>query len=775
MIETIVTSSVLILIILTLRHLLWGKISSCLQYGLWALVAVRLLLPFSLFASPASVMNAIPDIQISNFVATQTVNSGNYENTVMPSYDSLLQRDPEISHNSVSTANTVNKESIARFTWLTGLILSGAFFFSSNIRLSRKLRRIRKRIEILQSQLPVYIAEGLPSPCLYGIRHPAIYVTQETFTEEKRIEYVIAHELTHYRQKDHIWSIVRILCLCIHWFNPLVWIAVILSRKDSELACDERTLRRIGTENRMEYGRTLIEMMTSSSKPSDLFCCATTMTGGKKEITERIKRISKQPKTLMITLTIVALVAIVSIAITFCGAAGKNPIVLPDASAVTSITIEQINEGESLGTIQTSQRADIEQVLNVLEDTDKILRQSVNDTQNRDNYFQIDIESTDAHSFYLYNDHEKYFVEEPYAGIYRTNDKTSAAIAKIYNRNAKTDQSINAQKLWDARVPNIGDNSAVGRMLGLLPLPEGLQHDHFSLRITGDERGLEWFLQGNDMASYEGSSFNLNALLLFTLIENLQDFYVTMKDLDQDETTFHYDRAWADELAGCDVRKYAESPEKLRELLDIFGTEVAFAQYNIAKLGKNGEILDGSFFENQQLALAIINDYMVKSAAWEGVDITTLKECYLIRQIFPESLETHDYYAYLQKDGTPVLQSGTDGRYSVLSSELYSELVNAMENMDSDCWLENKYTEGVPRPDFDNLMWMAPDNENDHCVAFYQNVSRTQIEEYLQTLADDGWQTIQDLYTKFGGRYQKDNHTISIQFYDEQDVVMYFS
>ncbi|MNI53607.1 hypothetical protein D3C73_1084530 [compost metagenome] len=240
------------------------------------------------------------------------------------------------------------------------------------------------------------------------------------------------------------------------------------------------------------------------------------------------------------------------------------------------------------------------------------------------------------------------------------------------------------QELWDARTLYVGDNSSVGTLLGLLPLSEGLWHDHFALHTADNERSIEWVLQGDDTASYEGSTLHLNALLLFALVDNLQDFYITMKDSEQDEPAFHYDRTWADEIAGRDVREYAESPEKLQELLDLFGTKSAFAQYNIAKLGKNGEILDGYFLVNQQLALAIINDYMVKSAVWEGVDIMTLEECYLIRQIFPESLETHDYYAYLREDGTAVLQSGTDGRYSVLSPELYSELVKAIETLSTD-------------------------------------------------------------------------------------------
>ncbi|WP_312047455.1 hypothetical protein [Anaerotignum sp.] len=66
---------------------------------------------------------------------------------------------------------------------------------------------------------------------------------------------------------------------------------------------------------------------------------------------------------------------------------------------------------------------------------------------------------------------------------------------------------------------------------------------------------------------------------------------------------------------------------------------------------------------------------LVKSEAWEGVDVATLKEYFLIRQTFPETDEVHDYYVYRLPDGTAVLQTGIKGRYSVLSEELYESLV----------------------------------------------------------------------------------------------------
>ncbi len=378
----------------------------------------------------------------------------------------------------------------------------------------------------------------------------------------------------------------------------------------------------------------------------------------------------------VITLFVVVIIAVAAVALTFGGAAGKVPVPLPQSSEVTNITIEQINEGESSGTIHTSRKADVKAVLNALTNTDKTLQESVNDAPNRNDYFQINIESTSDRRFYLYNDNEKYYIEEPYVGIYKTTREASTAIVKIYTANSSV--STNAQELWESRTLYVGDSSAVGKLLGLLSLPSGLLHERFELRTAGNERGVEWVLIEEDNTSYSLQQLDKNALLLFALIDNLEDFYVTIDNLSDDDTVYHYTRQQADELVGSDVRKYAESPEHIQILINFSITETPL--YSMAKL-ENGKIISEYTLESNKLADTVIMDVMVKSAAWDGVDISTLKECFRINQTFPKANESHDYYAYLLEDGRAVLQSGKDGWYSILSQELYSELSELWKNL----------------------------------------------------------------------------------------------
>ena len=99
---------------------------------------------------------------------------------------------------------------------------------------------------------------------------------------------MLAHELTHYAHRDHLWAPLRCLALALHWYNPLVWLAVLLSKRDGELACDEGAVRRLGEDQRIPYGRTLVGMVAQRSlRPADLLSCSTAMTGGKKTTAHR--------------------------------------------------------------------------------------------------------------------------------------------------------------------------------------------------------------------------------------------------------------------------------------------------------------------------------------------------------------------------------------------------------------------------------------------------------------------------------------------------------
>ncbi|MBO5228743.1 MAG: leucine-rich repeat protein, partial [Lachnospiraceae bacterium] len=207
----------------------------------------------------------------------------------------------------------------AMIIWIVGMVLVGGYFVIVNADFTMALEKDRKLMEKINGYpLPVYFTGSVETPCMHGLINPKIYVTAEATSNEQVLKHVLEHESTHYRHGDHIWCVLRAVALAVHWYNPLVWLAAVLSRNDAELACDEGTIKRIGEEERAEYGRTLIGL--TCQKRSGLFVAATTMTGSKKSIKERIVLIAKKPKMAIYTLIAVVMVVAAAVGCTFTGA-----------------------------------------------------------------------------------------------------------------------------------------------------------------------------------------------------------------------------------------------------------------------------------------------------------------------------------------------------------------------------------------------------------------------------------------------------------------------
>ncbi len=327
MTELVITSSILIVVITALRHLLKGTISLRLQYALWLLVLVRLLVPVSPFESRMSVMGVFDTVATaheSQPVVTPPSSAGAAGRfDVIQSPSEEVVQPTESGPISGLQHSLFPWASLAKWIWFGGMGIVGLCFLSSNLILSRRLARTRIKRPVENCKLPVYETQELPTPCLFGIIRPAIYITPQVLADETWLNHILAHELTHFHHGDHIWSALRCLCLAIHWYNPLVWVAAVLSRRDGELACDESTILRIGEESRAQYGRTLIGLTCEKQSAMDLLCCATTMADGKRGIKERIALIAKKPKTAVGALIAVALVSVIAVGCTFTGA-GKN-------------------------------------------------------------------------------------------------------------------------------------------------------------------------------------------------------------------------------------------------------------------------------------------------------------------------------------------------------------------------------------------------------------------------------------------------------------------
>lgn len=321
MTEWVLSSSILILIVIALRAVFKGKISLRLQYAIWGLVLVRLLVPLSFGSFDFSVANLTAQEEPAPVIRVDTPGVPAQNQQVQ-----LPQAQPEEAQtqksgqdlNPSGSSNDTWADYGAYVVWAAGMISVAAVFLHSNARFRKKIMDSRFDLGIRKGKLSVYATDGIDTPCLFGMKDPAIYLTYEAADNQTLLRHAIAHESTHYRHGDHIWAVLRCVCLAVHWYNPLVWWAAFLSRRDAELACDEATLRLLGERERAEYGRTLIGM--TCRKRAKVLLTATTMTTGKGGIKERVLLIASKPRMALYTLVLLILVVAVAAACTFTGA-----------------------------------------------------------------------------------------------------------------------------------------------------------------------------------------------------------------------------------------------------------------------------------------------------------------------------------------------------------------------------------------------------------------------------------------------------------------------
>lgn len=333
MTEWIITSSLLILIVLLVRRLFRGRLSLRLQYALWLVVLVRLLIPGTVAQTGLSVLNYLPQtgVEVSQSTVTAPApEDGGGSGQAQPAQPAqaaepvqpVTPAEPEgqgTAGQSAPAPEPFPWRTVLTAVWLVGAAAVAAALVISNLRFYLRLRRVRRAHPIPGLAVPVYVARGLPSPCLYGFPSPAVYLTPAAAGDPAVLGHVLAHELTHRRHGDHIWAVLRGAALALHWYNPLVWLSAALSKRDGELACDEGALRHADGPTRAAYGRALIRLVTTKPALTDLLCCATTMTAGKSGLKERITMIARRPRTLLTAFAAAAFLIGLAVGCTFTG------------------------------------------------------------------------------------------------------------------------------------------------------------------------------------------------------------------------------------------------------------------------------------------------------------------------------------------------------------------------------------------------------------------------------------------------------------------------
>lgn len=300
-----VAGGVLILLIVVIRALAIHRLPKTTFLALWMIAALRLLLPFSI---PLP-FNIHIGLDIFSDVV-QELPSGNIASTLPgdspPSYD-IGTAVPSPATEHISTFEML---------WLVGALLLVLYFSISYLRSMRKFRMsipdntpyIQNWLTAHQISRPLVVRSSdlISSPLTYGILHPVILLPKKLDrNDQAALKYVLTHEYVHIRRFDAITKILFAAVLCIHWFNPLVWVMYVLANRDIELSCDAWVIRMMGEKNRSSYALMLIKMEEKRSGMSALYSHF-----GKNAISERIEAIMKFKKTSILACTLaLALIA----------------------------------------------------------------------------------------------------------------------------------------------------------------------------------------------------------------------------------------------------------------------------------------------------------------------------------------------------------------------------------------------------------------------------------------------------------------------------------
>ncbi len=287
---------------------------------LWELVMVRLLIPFSI-PSVFSVYTLVTH-GLSSAALPEVTTDYN-----MPVVEGVFAATGGMEQ---PPADILSSVSLWFIVWCAGMIPAALFFVISYLRCLMEFRTalpvrshyVEKWLEQQTLKRPVLVRQSdrISTPLTYGIFRPVILMPKKTdWKNEKQLQYILTHEYVHIYRYDTVTKLLAACALCVHWFNPFVWVMYRLFNRDIELACDESVIRQFGEKSKSAYSLMLINMEAAKSGLLP-FC----NNFSKNAVEERITAIMKMKKTSLFAICIAAML-IVGVTTTFAtSAAGSD-------------------------------------------------------------------------------------------------------------------------------------------------------------------------------------------------------------------------------------------------------------------------------------------------------------------------------------------------------------------------------------------------------------------------------------------------------------------
>ncbi|MCM1264071.1 MAG: M56 family metallopeptidase [Butyrivibrio sp.] len=297
------TAGIAVLAVLVIRLLL-KKAPKIFSYALWAVVLFRLLCPFS-FSSAVSLLGALsaPGAQAGK-IEYIPENIGYMEqptvNLPIPAVENAINESMPAANTAVSVNPMQIVIWIGACIWLFGV---AAMFIYGSVKYLGLRRRLKTAV---CENGNIFVSSDIETPFVCGIAAPKIYLPSTLGDEEKR--YILLHEQIHIKRGDHIFRLAGFVALCLHWFNPLVWLAFFISGRDMEMSCDEAVIRKIGNGVKKEYSASLLSLASGRK-----IVLGIPLAFGEGDTKSRIKNILGYKKPAKIAAAVIAAACVIAV------------------------------------------------------------------------------------------------------------------------------------------------------------------------------------------------------------------------------------------------------------------------------------------------------------------------------------------------------------------------------------------------------------------------------------------------------------------------------
>lgn len=306
-----ISASCLILAIILLRTLL-KKAPKWINCVLWALVAVRLICPFTIESPISLVPNSIGNGELVSKWADNYIDDIDIHHPDSIYYDAAVEAGREpiydggggyyvvTKHDQLGEPSTVENTVIPVLSavWLAGIAAMLFYVAISYVCLRNKVGAS------LHLQDRIWICDDIQTSFIFGCFKPKIYIPSGT--DKAQLPHIIAHENAHLKRRDHWWKPLGYFVLAIHWFNPLVWLAYILLCRDIELACDERVIRKLNQSESISYSEALLSC--SVNRRTVMVC---PLAFGEVGVKERVKRVLNYKKPAFWSVIVAVIISII--------------------------------------------------------------------------------------------------------------------------------------------------------------------------------------------------------------------------------------------------------------------------------------------------------------------------------------------------------------------------------------------------------------------------------------------------------------------------------